>query len=84
MQIESTSAANELLATMRALIAKLDQPEAERLWAAEDIARYMGLSKGSVQTHILSKTGFPKPVILASGGRRWVPAEVKAWTLRHR
>jgi predicted DNA-binding transcriptional regulator AlpA len=58
--------------------------QADRLWDAEDIANYTRLSKKTVQGHLVQKPGFPRPVILATGGRRWVPKEVKAWVLRHR
>lgn len=58
-----------------------------RLWDVSDIALYMGLSKKTVQNQYVSsdnKFGFPEPVILASGSRRWVAKEVKAFVLKRR
>lgn len=54
------------------------------LWEAQEIADYMKLSKGGVQAHVLNTPGFPKAVLLPTGGRRWVAKEVKAWLVRRR
>lgn len=72
----------ELAVVVRDLIARLERSVDDGLWDARDIASYMRLSQKSVQNHYLSKPGFPKPVILATGGRRWVANEVKAWITR--
>lgn len=56
----------------------------EKLWTAAEIADYLNLSKSSVQSRIICKPDFPKAVKLPSGGRRWVPEEVKKWALSHR
>jgi predicted DNA-binding transcriptional regulator AlpA len=60
----------------------------DRLWGAEDIGRYMGLAKKTVQSRVLIINTFPRAVRMPSdtglGGKRWVPSEVKQWVLRHR
>lgn len=75
---------SELAVVVRDLIARLDRTRDDGLWDANDIADYVRLSKRSVQNHYLTKPGFPKPVILPTGGRRWVAGEVKAWITRRR
>jgi hypothetical protein len=75
---------SELAMVVRDLIARLERTRDDGLWDAEDIAAYMRLSKKSVQNHYLNKPGFPKAIILATGGRRYVAAEVKSWILRRR
>ncbi len=84
MTAHNQVAENDLASEVRALLNKLETSRDDGLWNASDIAAYMRLSQKSVQNHYLSKPGFPKPVILATGGRRWVSAEVKAWILRRR
>lgn len=72
----------ELASAIRALAASLPRVLDNDLWDADDLAQYMRLTKKTVQTHIITTEGFPNPVILATGGRRWVSSEVKAWVLR--
>lgn len=78
------NADNDLAKAIRDLIANMPRSLDNDLWDAADIAQYMRLSKKSVQSHILGTKGFPNPVILATGGKRWMSKEVKAWVLRHR
>lgn len=68
------------------ILAELQRQHAQDddLWEAQQIAEHMKLGKGSVQSHVLSSPGFPTPVMLPTGGRRWVAKEVKAWLLRRR
>lgn len=59
------------------------------LWDAEDIARYMKLAKSTVQSRIICKPSFPRPLRVPTsdigmGGRRWLAKEVKQWLSRHR
>lgn len=54
------------------------------LWEAEQIAAYMKLKKKSVQTAVLPTPGFPTPIIVPTGGRRWVAKEIKAWVMKNR
>jgi predicted DNA-binding transcriptional regulator AlpA len=75
---------SDLIGAIRELISRLDRPLTNELWDAEDIATYVRLSKKSVQNHMLDMPGFPRPVVLPTGGRRWVASEIKAWVLRHR
>lgn len=83
MQQQLSSEA-DLASAIRDLIAHLPRSLDNDLWDANDIAQYMRLSKKSVQNHYLDKPNFPNAVILATGGRRWVATEVKAWVTRRR
>jgi len=57
----------------------------ETLWDAGDIATYLRLSKSSVQSRIIPKSGFPRAIRLGEiRGRRWQPKEVKEWVKRLR
>lgn len=56
----------------------------EPLWTASEIAHYLNLSKSSVQGRVICRPDFPRAIKLPSGGRRWVPAEVRDWALKQR
>ena len=61
----------------------------DKLWRDEDVAEYLGVSMDTVRRNLFCKSTFPKAIVLPTGGhrgshRRWVPAEVKKWVLRHR
>ena len=61
----------------------------DALWDANDIARYMRLSKSTVQSRIICKRNFPRALRMPTsdtgmGGRRWLAKEVKQWVMRHR
>ena len=81
MQLDATMD-GDLAGAIRALAASIPRALDNDLWDADDLAQYMRLSKKTVQTHIISVQGFPNPVILATGGKRWLAAEVKQWVLR--
>jgi predicted DNA-binding transcriptional regulator AlpA len=74
----------DLVCAVQTLISRMDGPANRDLWDAGDIAEYVRLSKKTVQSHLVEKPGFPRAIILATGGRRWVSSEVKAWVLRRR
>ena len=59
------------------------------LWTVDDVARYLRLSKSSVQSRVIGKSGFPRAVRIPTeagmgGGRRWYRKEVVAWVSRNR
>ncbi|WP_241086826.1 helix-turn-helix transcriptional regulator [Candidatus Vondammii sp. HM_W22] len=61
----------------------------DALWDADDIARYMKLSKSTVQSRIICKQNFPRALRMPTsetgmGGRRWLAKEVKQWVMRYR
>lgn len=56
----------------------------DALWNYEDIATFTSLAKTTVQTKIVCAPGFPRAVIIPSGGRRWVAREVKDFLKRQR
>lgn len=60
------------------------QRVADDLWSADDIADYLGLAKNTVQGRTVKTNGFPRPVMLPTGGKRWVAKEVRAWAMRQR
>ena len=53
------------------------------IWNADDIAKFLRLSKSSVQSRIICRTDFPRPIRIptadGAGGRRWYSKEVKVW-----
>jgi len=55
-----------------------------RLWSAQDIADYIGLSKSSAYARVICQPGFPKPIKLGGISRRWKPSEVQAFVERKR
>lgn len=69
---------------LQSLQALLRREHADDLWAAAQIADYLKLSKSSVHSHILKAPAFPAPVVLPTGGKRWVAKEIRAWALKHR
>lgn len=58
------------------------------LWNAEDIARYMRLSRSSIQSRVICRKDFPRAVRIPTdaglGGRRWYAKEVRYWVSRNR
>ena len=58
------------------------------LWNVDDIARYMRLSRSSVQSRVICRRDFPRAVRIPTengmGGRRWYKAEVHEWLSRNR
>lgn len=78
MTEETNELLKQMLSEMR--IQNLDK----RLWSMDDIATYIGLSKGSVRQRIICKVGFPKSIKVTSGHPRWNPAEVRDWVNKHR
>ena len=58
------------------------------LWRADDIARYMRLTRCSVQSRIICRIDFPRAVRIPTtgngGGRRWYAKEIKEWLKRNR
>ena len=67
---------------------KSQQSERAEIWAAEDIARYLRLSRSSVQSRVICRKDFPRAVRIPTesgmGGRRWYAKEVKHWLLKNR
>lgn len=55
-----------------------------RLWTAQDIADYCGLSRSTAYAKVICQAGFPKPIKLEGVSRRWKPAEVQAFFDRQR
>lgn len=55
-----------------------------RLWDAHDVGRYFAVSAQSARNRLLSRPDFPRPVNVPGIGRRWKPAEVKAYADRSR
>lgn len=59
----------------------------DELWRADEIARYLKVSKKTVQNRVLNSDTFPSPRLLDFGNakpvKRWVPKEVVSWATRH-
>ena len=55
-----------------------------RLWDAKDVGAYFAVSAQSARNRLLSRADFPKPIQVPGVGRRWSPAEVRAFAERSR
>ena len=66
------------------LLNKLARLADDALWDYGDIAEHISLAKKTVQTKIVTADGFPRAIIIPSGGRRWVAREVKDYLKRQR
>lgn len=74
----------ELLTAVRELMARVERSLSSDLWDADDIACFLRLEKKTVQNHYLGNPKFPKPVVLPTGGKRWIASEVKAYAMNRR
>jgi len=67
---------------------KAQRAAASELWNVDDIARYIRLSRSSIQSRIICRKDFPRAVRIPTdtglGGRRWYAAEVKYWISKNR
>lgn len=54
------------------------------LWEIGQIATFLGLTKGTVSSSIVSDDTFPEPIILPTNGKRWIAKEVRGWALKRR
>jgi predicted DNA-binding transcriptional regulator AlpA len=67
---------------------KTQHSERADVWALEDIARYLRLSRSSVQSRVTCRKDFPRAVRIPTdsglGGRRWYAKEVKQWLSKNR
>lgn len=79
MNEEANELLKQILSEMR--IQNLDK----RLWSMDDIATYIGLSKGTVRQRIVCKIDFPRCIKINTNGQpRWNPTEVREWINKHR
>lgn len=76
----------ELIARIDRLVKALEKPQSpeETLWDMDQIAEWLGLSKRTVETKVVTRADFPKgfrPVdnAQAQGHRRWFAASVIEW-----
>ena len=60
------------------------QQNHQRLWRIEDIGNYLQLKPSTVHSTTIKKPGFPVPIVLPSGGKRWIAKEVRAWATKQR
>lgn len=68
------------------LVIALDQRKPkkldETLWSVDQIAEWLGLSKVSVETRVVTRPDFPKalrPVDSKQAQRRWFASDVHEW-----
>lgn len=78
-----------LLPELRRLVAALEQPKKldETLWSTEQIAKWLGLSKQTVELRVVTRPGFPaalRPVDSAQAQRRWFASDVLDWARRNK
>lgn len=67
---------------LRRVINDVVIPDRERLWTADDVANFLGLSPRTVSEKIAMQPGFPRP--LKFGVKRWYMMEVMAWARKNR
>ena len=72
-EIEAIEHGFERLATVLAM------PKEKRLWNAEAVADYFGLSSSAVYRCVLCKPDFPEAIKIEGGPKRWVSGEVIEW-----
>lgn len=53
-----------------------------RLWDTKDVAWYFGVAPQTARNKLMCRADFPRPVNIPGLGRRWKPAEVKAYADR--
>lgn len=60
----------------------------DEIWNVDDIARYLRLSRSSVQSRVICRKDFPRAVRIPTnnglGGRRFYAKEIKQWVKRNR
>ncbi len=79
----------QFLAELRRLVAALEQPKKleETLWSTEQIAKWFGLSKATVELRVVTRPDFPpgvRPVDSAQAQRRWFASDIVDWARRNR
>lgn len=62
----------------------LTMPKEKRLWNAEAVAEYFGISLSAAYRSVLCKPDFPEPIKIEGGCKRWVSGEVMDWAESHR
>lgn len=72
-EIEAIERGFERLATA------LTMPRERRLWNVRAVAEYFGYNPAAVYRAILHQPGFPEPIKIEGGCKRWVSGEVMAW-----
>lgn len=64
---------------IEALIRAPQAPTDQRLWTADDIASHLSVSPRTVGEKYAPLPGFPRPVRLGGGVRRWYMEEILDW-----
>ena len=82
MTTEITGNAQEQTKLLESILAEMQrQNRADALWDKDDIAHYLGLGKSALSKYMKD---LPAPVILPTGGKRWIPKHIKEWAERRR
>ncbi|KVG83230.1 hypothetical protein WJ36_10720 [Burkholderia ubonensis] len=79
----------KLIPELRRLVAALEQPKRldETLWSTEQIAKWLDLSKATVELRVVTRKDFPagiRPVESKQAQRRWFASDVLEWARRNR
>lgn len=87
MRVKLITTILNILAEILTEIRRLQGSESE-VWRTDDVAKFLKLSKSSVQSRVISRPDFPRAVRIPSengtGGKRWYAREVKAWLQKNR
>lgn len=68
--------------TMPAAYVEAMPHDPDELWTIEEIALFSKIKKKTLQNHYTGSNkpkDFPNPIILATGGKRWIKAEIKRY-----
>jgi predicted DNA-binding transcriptional regulator AlpA len=61
------------------LIASMSIEHGRKLWNAEQVAEYFGVSSTTVYRSMLCVPSFPEAIKIVNGPKRWVSGEVIEW-----
>lgn len=74
-----------VIARLDRLIAAIEKPQfkpEETLWNSDQVAEWLGLSKPTVESRVISRQDFPsalRPVDSKQAQRRWFASDVMQW-----
>ncbi|EEE06887.1 hypothetical protein KTE49_20535 [Burkholderia multivorans] len=88
--IADTTREGDLIERLDRLIDALEKQanrSEDTLWDAAQIAKWLGLSKTTVEIRVVTRPGFPaalRPAGAEQGQRRWFANEVVEWARKNR
>lgn len=72
----------ETASTVAMILTELQrQAVPDKLWDKSEVGNYLGVSANTLNKFMHQ---LPNPVILPTGGRRWIPKQIREWAERRR